>query len=219
MANMKQFRAAADARMADLCHPRRTFANLVGERYVACRFENFDAGNDSHAEQRHKALATCQAIASKITEVIGRGQNVVLVGPVGTGKDHLGACMLREVVRAGLSCERINGADLAGQCRDLIGGHSTERDFLERWASVKLLFVSDLDGSREKATDFYAEWLYRIVDSRYRDSASVWANINAKSDQDARDRVGARIWDRIIHRAIVIRTNWPSYRKPARGVN
>lgn len=208
----KELMAAEEAAISG---PARRFQNLVGDRYLSCRFDNFDCRSQAMRDVRD----ACQAIAENATSEIGAGRSVVLAGPVGTGKDHLLAAMLREVVKAGIDCQRVNGTDLAGQCRDLIGGHSTETEFLQRWACVPLLGLSDPDGTTEKATAYYADWLYRIVDYRYRMGRSLWVTINATSGREIADRIGERTWDRIQHGATIIRTDWRTHRKALRVVN
>lgn len=207
--------AAIAAEEARIAGPARKFQNLVGERYLSCRFENFDCRSQAMRDVRD----ACQSIAGNVSAELDAGRSVVLAGPVGTGKDHLMAAMLREVVRANLECQRINGTDLAGQCRDIIGGHTSEAEFLQRWASVDLLALSDPEGNREKATEYYADWLYRIVDYRYRLNKSIWITINATTGREIAERVGERTWDRIQHNATIIRTNWKTHRKALRLVN
>jgi DNA replication protein DnaC len=204
--------AAEEARIAG---PARKFQNLVGERYTSCRFDNFDC----RSQAMRDVLTACQAIATNINAELDSGRSVVLAGPVGTGKDHLMAAMLRDVVKANRECQRVNGTDLAGQCRDIIGGHVTENEFLQRWAKIDLLALSDPEGNREKATEYYADWLYRIVDYRYRLQKSIWITINASTGREIAERIGERTWDRIQHNATIIRTNWKTHRKALRIVN
>jgi len=214
-AKVEARKAAIAAEEAAISSAKRKFQNLVGERYTPCRFETFRCTGKAMRD----VLEACEAIAANVAEELDAGRSVVLAGPVGTGKDHLMAAMLREVVRAGRTCERINGTDLAGQCRDLIGGHATESEFLQRWATVDLLALSDPEGNREKATEYYADWLYRIVDYRYRLKKSIWITINASAEKEIAERVGERTWDRIRHNATIIRTNWQTHRKALRLVN
>lgn len=217
-ARVKEFRQAADRDMAALSSWERQFAHVVGEKYVGCTFDAFDVRNPQGAAKK-AAVEICRKVAGSVKEIVSRGQNVILMGPVGTGKDHLLACMLRPLMSNGGSCRRINGSDLAGQCRDLLDGKSTERDFLDQWAALDLLALSDPDGNREKQSDFYGDWLYRIVDARYRANKPVWATINATDEQDAKQKVGVRAWDRLVHRAVLVETYWPSFRRPAVKVN
>lgn len=212
-ARVEARRREVDAAFDDLRSPRRVFVNLVGERYAGCTFENFEVTNDAQRE----AVRACREVAANVADAVESGRSIVLAGPVGTGKDHLMACMLREAVRSRICCDRVNGSDLAGQCRDLIGGHSTERDFLDRWASVPLLALSDPDGQKESA--YYLDWLYRIVDGRYRDSRALWVTLNANDESSAERAVGTRAWDRMRHGALIIRTNWRTHRRVGAVVN
>lgn len=214
-AKVEARKAAIAAEEAAISGPARKFQNLVGERYLSCRFDNFDC----RSQKMRDVVEACRAIADNVAEEIAAGRSVVLAGDVGTGKDHLMAAMLREAVRASIECQRLNGTDLAGQCRDLIGGHTTETEFLQRWANLPLLALSDPDGTREKATDYYADWLYRIVDYRYRAKKSLWITINASSGKEIAARIGDRTWDRIQHEATIIRTDWRTHRKASKVVN
>lgn len=204
---LKARREAQEAEEARQNSPAARFGRIVGSRYANCTLENFET--DGNADKEAAVKAAGLIVASLDSALV---QSVVFAGTVGTGKDHLLAACLREAMRRRAEFKFTNGADLAGRCRDLIGSDGYEREFLSEWARIPILAISDPDGSREKQSEFYLEWLYRIIDARYRANLPTWMTINAKDGDEACKLIGDRCWDRVRDGAVVVRMCWPSYR-------
>jgi hypothetical protein len=56
--------------------------------------------------------------------------------------------------------------------------------------------------------------LFRAIDARYRDYRPTWVTINVGGGDEAEDRMGMQLVDRLRDRAVSIHCNWPSHRKP-----
>lgn len=215
-----QRRAERDAEMAKLTEPQRLFENLVGTRYASCTFDGYDTTDKDPevARAKREVLQACRNLTDRIETVVEQGRSVVWTGPVGTGKDHLLACVLREAMQRKVTTGFVTGPNLAAATRDLIDRNTSEQEFLGRWANLKLLAISEPDGTKEKQSDFYAEWLFRIVDGRYREKRSVFITINATSDKKIGEMVGLRTWDRIRDGALILRMDWGTKRRAAKVV-
>lgn len=196
------------------------FAAMVGPRYAGCRLKNYRVAVQppTIAARQRAALDAVTEIAHNIREVVAAGTNLLIVGTMGTGKDHLISALIRAAMFSGMSVRRTDGVSLAGHCRDGIDERRREVDQLAAWVSPDLLVISDPDGERE--SKFYLDWLFRIVDGRYRAAKPTWVTCNAKAangDVDSIDLsplIGARTWDRLRHGATMVYCEWPSYRRP-----
>lgn len=140
---------------------------------------------------------------------------VLLYGPVGTGKDHLLAAMMR------FACNSLNmrvvwrdGSDLFGEFRDNMRGGIEESKLLERFTGADVLAISDPVPPFGGLTEYQAGMFFRIIDRRYRDMRPTWITINVKDRAEAVQRMGASIVDRLGHNALGLCCNWESYRKP-----
>jgi DNA replication protein DnaC len=152
----------------------------VGERYRKCRLANYSADTDAQRD----VVAQLRQYAEHVEEhVRGRdGQNVVLIGTVGTGKDHL---LIGLAHTAGdklvtgmaartrtLSIRWTSGPRLFAEVRKSI---DDDRDSpIDRLAKVDILILSDPLPPSGVLTPFQAETFYTLIDARYRECRPTW---------------------------------------------
>lgn len=101
-----------------------------------------------------------------------------LTGPVGTGKTHLAACLVNELVSREVRVLFGNVLDLLGRLRRSYDGDAQEEEWriLDELATVPLLVIDDL--GKEKVSEWVEQTLYRIVDMRYRDNRPLVVTSN-----------------------------------------
>lgn len=202
---------AEDARRM-IANNVRTFERAVGSRYARCRLSNFHCETDA---QRH-VVATLGATAKRITEHVRGCGGLVLFGEVGTGKDHLLAAMLYEAASRGLTVDWTNGVDLFGKVRDLIdikGDDGKESKLVNHYRLPDVLAISDLVPPVGGPRQYSAEWLFRIVDARYREMKPTWVTVNAVNSEQAGELLTFPVVDRLKDNAVCISCAWSSYRK------
>ncbi len=181
----------------------------VGQRYADCDLKNYQCTTDAQTDIVIQLEAFGKSIQSG--EAI---ENLVLFGPVGTGKDHLLVAMMKV---AALSCKRvvwINGMDLYAAYRDAIDGNTTEQQLVTQYTAPDVLVLSDPVPPWGEITPGQAAFLFRILDRRYRDMKAVWCSLNTRGGDEAIERMSAQLVDRLKDGALCLRCNWPSYRKP-----
>lgn len=190
---------------------REQLAGQLGQRYSRERvaLERFTIYNP---EQR-KVVDHIRRLASDIDASIGDGQNVILFGPVGTGKDFLLANLLYAAVDAGHKCRWANGLDLYGQWRDQMDDGTNEQRMVAGFISPKVLAISDPIPPVGAPSAWNVSQLYRIIDARYRQLRPTWMTVNAASVEDANETLSAPLFDRLRHGAALIHCYWPSYRQ------
>lgn len=123
---------------------------LVGSLYLDAKLDDLDG------QVREKLLA------------LETGQDVFMFGPVGTGKTHAMATMIRHYTYEGFQVERINFDDFCFQVRSTMSPASkkTEWDLIEPLKKVDKLFIDDLGLRGKQETDFSYVTLYSILNKR-----------------------------------------------------
>lgn len=192
---------------------RKAFRNQVGRRYVECTLDNYEA---TDAKQR-SVLDRLRVYAEQLPKHVSAGHGLILYGPVGTGKDHLMAALLRIVASRGIAYYRwVSGLDLHGRMRDRISRREldcNEEALIREFTSSGVLALSDPIPPEGKLSDFNIQTLYRIIDARYRDCLPTWVTINVKTSEETSDLLSAPIFDRLRHDSLALFCDWPSYRK------
>lgn len=97
----------------------------------------------------------------------GRRQNLLVWGPVGTGKTGLAWCLARELILTdGLEVQLVNWRNLLYDIRSSFGmDPGQRREQLDRYFNVAVLFLDDVGA--EKPTEWASEQLSILVDERY----------------------------------------------------
>lgn len=128
--------------------------------------------------------------------------SLYMTGPKGTGKTHLAAAMIREIVldrtpSHGISdLEWISAPDLLLEIRATFrdGAEQSEKGIIEQYSECRLLVLDDL--GVEKTTEWSLQTLYTIIDRRYREERQTIVTSNLNLDELAEkldDRIASRL--------------------------
>jgi DNA replication protein DnaC len=198
-------RKAKEIRAAE--HRRQAMgrSGLVG-RFRTTTFDSFTAHNDG----QRKALATCVAFAAGVR--FDGWASLMLIGPPGTGKTHLGAAAARQVIHNGGSARYLTARDLVRTVRATWRRDSpqSEDEVIEDIALNTALLVLDEVGVGF-GTDAEVAQLFDVLDKRYQACNPVLI-ISNLGVPELRVALGERLFDRLRERSQVVVTNWPSYR-------
>jgi len=181
-----------------------------GERYESCRLTNYEIG----CPKQQKVLDELQRYGDAIHERASSGEGLLLIGPSGTGKDHLLVGLARVAIGADLRVSWASGPKLFSEVRRAIGNeYQSPGSVLRPYEQAQILLLSDLVPPSGKLTDFQAEIVYRLVDERYNRLLPTWMAANVKDRAELESGLGVPVVDRLVHGATVLPCDWQSYRR------
>lgn len=181
----------------------------IGRRYADCSLENFDVTD----ERQRPVVERLMRYQDDIRENVRGGVNLLLLGPPGTGKDHLLVGLMRTaIVEHGMRVEWVNGMDWFGRVRDSMDSGESEKHVLGELVAPDVLVLSDPVPPLGELTDFQRIMLYRVIDGRYRNMRPTWVTANMLGREDAENRLGPQTNDRLRDGGIVMWCGWTSHR-------
>jgi DNA replication protein DnaC len=188
-----------------------SLASDVGRRYADCTLDNFQA--DTGPQQL--ALEAVRGYVAQLGANVNAGRSALLLGPPGTGKDHLATAVMRSaVLDHGMTAMWTDGAEFYGGNRDNIDSAKSEAALLARYKTPTMLVLSDPVPPLGKVdSSFQLSMLFRVIDRRYRDMKPTIITLNVATKDEAERRLSPNIIDRLGHGALIVNCNWPSYRR------
>jgi len=184
-----------------------------GKRYETCRLENYEVT----CPEQQRVLDAVAQYGDAIRERVNSGDGLLLIGPSGTGKDHLLIGLARRAIGADLKVRWTSGPKLFARVRQAIDRDSEGPEgVLRPVETAQILILSDLMPPTGRLTDYQVENVYRLVDERYNRLLPIWLAANARDRAELESGLGVPIVDRLVHGATVLACDWPSYRKRAR---
>lgn len=206
----------------------KAFVKARGPRYEKCRLANYEVSCDAQRRVVDAVGDYCKNIESRIAE----GQNVLLIGPAGTGKDHLQTALCHAAVGACKTLLWVNGTSLWLAIRSTFDGKAeryiprsfedsyfdgdldgNEADIVAKLAAVDVLAISDPVPPSGSLSDFQAATLFTVVDARYSAMRPTFVTMNAATRSEMESKIGVQTVDRLAHGALVLACNWESYRQ------
>ena len=161
------------------------------------------------------------AIKKAYEKVIQFVQNpqgmLVLAGPRGTGKTHLGLMIAEERVAAKAGVLYSKVPRLLMNLRTSLSAQPPNlgyQEMFDRWVNIPCAVLDDL--GQEKDSDWVQESLMLLLDMRYESTMATVITTNLDG-QGIRERYGSALYDRLMDTqtglATQVTCNWPSYRQ------
>jgi DNA replication protein DnaC len=186
----------------------KSYQSQLPLRFQMVRFGDYRA---SLSEQKRFASFVMD-FGTNVMQRIDENTNLILFGPVGTGKSHMAACLGRQAAQLGFGVKWENAKVLSTKFRDIIDSEEAEHTFISRYTSPQVLLLDDVVPN-VPLTGFQTDMLFAIVDGRWSANKPTWITANCASGDDAANKIGVSTWDRLRDRAMSFFCNWPSYRK------
>ena len=188
----------------------------LGPRYGTCSFANYRVDEDTAdgRPSQREVYEEVLELARNLPAHSLRGGGLVLYGRPGTGKDHLmAALMYVAVLQHGWNVHWVNGLELYQEARAVVMGDGSERQFMKRLTNPQILAISDPLPPKDGVTAYQAEVVQRIIDRRYRHLRPTWCTLNVQTGEEADERLGAPIIDRLRHGSLRLQCDWETSRK------
>lgn len=176
-------------------------AARIPRRYHDCEFENYDVYPGPHQMSLQGAKTRALRFAEEYP-LSDRG--LLLMGPPGVGKTHLGVATLRGLaLQKGVGCLFCDVQDLLRQLQATFDRQSgmSELELLQPVLETEVVLLDDLGGRQFSA--WVEETLSHIVTTRYNENRATMVTTNymdeprEKRDSTLKQRIGPRIYSRL----------------------
>jgi DNA replication protein DnaC len=197
-------------------------AGLPG-RYRECSLENFEVWNPEDP-----TLAIAHRTVREFVDLwpdVDRG--LLLMGGVGTGKTHLAAAALQELISTkGVQGKFQDFTSLVLEIQMTFDRPGAQRELMRPLVATDLLVVDELGAG--KVTPWVMDLLYYLVNSRYVEGritlfTTNYSDFASTTQETLTDRVSARIRSRLFEMCRRVELRGTDYRKqrlahqPGRG--
>jgi DNA replication protein DnaC len=184
---------------------------MVERRIKAAKFPAVKS-LDSFDFKAIPALNKMQVLELARCEWIERRENVIALGPSGTGKSHVALALGLAACQRGLSVSFITAAALVNELMEA----RDERRLLrlqKQLATARLLIIDELGFVPLSKTG--AELLFELVSQRYeRGSTMITSNLpfDEWTESFGTERLTGALLDRLTHHVNILEMNGDSYR-------
>ena len=144
-----------------------------------------------------------------------RGQWLILAGSSGTGKSHIAKALLLLCCKRQYRCRYTTASDML---RRLLSGlaDDTVEEKLKQYVRPQVLLIDEIGFDRlEQEESRKASLFFKVVEGRYRKNSTILTtNIDFKAlgDYLGDPVITASLVDRMVHHAVIINIEGPSYR-------
>lgn len=212
VAKVEQARIADEAARVAAARAELLSSSCIPKRFLSRSFESFSpVGPD-----QQRALSVCKDFAGDFEAALSTGASLVLSGPVGTGKSHLAAAVMLQVLSPKRWAQYVTCMDMIRRVRATWskGSDESEEDVLRVLGERVELLVIDEVGV-QYGTDGEKTVLFDVLDRRYREMRPTILLTNLGREQ-FEEAVGQRVFDRLREVATWVRFSGDSYRPVAR---
>lgn len=206
----------------------------IPERYKHCELSNFEH------EGVFKALAPAWRDASRfVSEYPLEQKGLLLIGPIGVGKTHLAAGIIRDLIlNKGIPCLFYDYRELLKQIQNSYNAsvQTTEMEVLQPVFDTEVLVLDELGAT--KPTEWVWDTVSHILNTRYNDerttiittnyrdqhpggeperTGSYSAAARANREETLGDRIGERMRSRLHEMCRIIKMQGEDYRMKYQG--
>jgi DNA replication protein DnaC len=139
---------------------RQLVAQLFQHAMVPAAFSEWDFDTFPVEQAKQRAYETARAYAQE-----HQPENLLLIGPPGTGKTGLAVCILRARLDQGTPSLFVSVPDLLDKIRATFSGHGDYTQLMETVKTIDLLVLDDLGA--HYATGWAREKLFQILGYRH----------------------------------------------------
>lgn len=181
-------------------------SSLLGDRYKNVNFGNTTTGSNKTFDEAFKRCKNYCEVSSKVLE---EGYGIYIYGNSGTGKTHLTACMVNELIKNHRPTLFTNFFEISQIIRETYRSKkNTENDLIDKIATIDFLFLDDV-GTEKVIKDGEDTWLqekiFEIINKRYNNKKPTVFTSNYSLSQLVNDRgLMVKTVDRILEMSTLI---------------
>lgn len=191
--------AAERARVAELAR-----YSLMDEKARNASFETAVV-NDAN----RKAFAIARRYVERWDEMLSANTGILFYGDTGTGKTYLADCIANSLLARGVPVLVTSIIQLTS------GGFDAEHELqatLSRMRSARLVVLDDLGA--ERTSDYKAEQVFSVIDSRYNSGKPliVTTNLSPRDMRNTSDIKQRRIFERVLENCVPVQVSGQNHR-------
>lgn len=179
---------------------------MLPERHAQSGFKNYLVKHAGHQNALNQIVAYAKSILN------GDKNNLIMVGPTGTGKTHLSCATARTLLNKGRHARYITSEDLAQKIMDAWDRKipdATEKSVIYDFTQYDLLILDEY-GLHDR--DKRRELVHKVLYARY-DRMKPTMLISNMTIEELKTDLGDRLWSRLQHGYLtVVECNWNDQR-------
>jgi DNA replication protein DnaC len=202
------------------CRAEDARAKLLAAARIPRRYERCSLSNYRPTKGNGSQLLAFNYAYRLVEDYPAVDRGLLLAGPVGVGKTHLAAAILRELIeRKGVRCLLYECGALLKEIQDSYSpvSRTAESEVLAPVFDAEVLVLDELGAS--KPTDWVGDTMMQIIGTRYNDWKLTVFTTNYRdarrspSDETLEDRVGVRLRSRLFEMCKTVRVDGDDYRR------
>lgn len=200
---------ASDAKKAEENRKKRYAWAAIPDMFAGAALNKYE-----HRPGTQNAFEAVKAYLLSREENIAAGKGLLLAGPCGTGKTHLGCAILNCALENGHTASYWNVPEMFDALLPGRADICRRGDILDKAYMAQILLLDDLGA--EKSSEWTQKQLTIIIDARYRDNKPTIITTNAAGAELLKS-CGARVYSRLMdnRKNTVVTLTAADYRKAA----
>ena len=193
--------------------------SMIQRRFLGKTFDNFFPYG-RHREKQLHVLSIAKEFSDNFALHRQIGTWLLFMGNVGTGKGHLCAAVVNQVIQGGGTALFTKAPRLLREVKETFhrDAEVTQSEILARMRELDLLIIDEV--GIQFGTDTERMILYEILDLRYEAMLPVILTTNITDLKTLEKLLGERIIDRLFEgESKIVFFEWESYRRYQRSVS
>ena len=176
----------------------------LGKRFFKRKFDNFLVNNNNKEAFEQ---------AKRYVEEFDGSTGLMFVGGAGTGKTHLAAAIVNELVERGYKVMFGNSTDIIARMRKSFKEGESDIDIISKITDVDLLVIDDL--GKEKESEYTNMIIYQIINRLYEDEKAliITTNYTSFAVKERLGDYGDAILSRLLEMCKVVKLTGEDWRK------
>ena len=182
----------------ELIIKERIASSAMGKLIEKQSFDNFDLKGFSYDKDVYEKMKANLASAKNYVKNFAKNpENLLLIGPTGTGKTHISTAIARELIHMGYDVLYDSTQNIISDFESdrFKNGYGREENKSDKYLDCRLLIIDDL--GTEFSSQFTLSTIYNLLNTRQNKGLATVISTNLSPDELAR-KYEDRIYSRII---------------------